>query len=56
MITVITDTAAHQIDAKPEHVTQTGPVLKIVNTKGQVIATFRHWNSWLETPTTEGQA
>ncbi|WP_155850190.1 hypothetical protein [Arthrobacter sp. Br18] len=53
-ITIITPDGTHAFDAKPEEVTFTGPVLKIIRGKdGITVATFRRWNSWFETPTTE---
>ncbi len=53
-ITIITPDGTHQFDAKPEEVTNTGGSLKVTR-KGQVIANFRRWTSWFETPASEGQ-
>lgn len=52
MITVTTDAGTHTFNAKPEDVTQTGPVLKIAS-NGQIIGTFRRWTAWFENPESE---
>lgn len=52
-LTIITNDGTFTLpNAKPEEVSQTGPSIKIVNSKGQLIATFRRVHAWFETPNT----
>lgn len=51
-VTIITNDGTFNFpDTKPEEVQQTGPSVKIVNGRGQLIATFRRVHAWFETPT-----
>ncbi|MET3718323.1 hypothetical protein [Arthrobacter sp. UYEF21] len=56
-VTIITTDGTFNFpDTKPEEVHQTGPVVKVVNSKGQPIGHFRRVQAWFETPADEGRA